>query len=308
MRRPLSTSKAIRWTKPYRRIYEQKQFHQQIAVYRYVLTGLLIALCLSLLVYIRRRQKQVYKIFALQQQIEALENLRDIKDEVKAFILRDFEIAKKIATLRATQQVQSAKFLKDLEKHQIIKDNDLLATHWEQFYKHIDLSFDGFHSKLTQTYPALNEKEVQLCCMLLSGFKTEEIAAIWTNSVFLMQLSTQTRYKIDFDYLRNLKMNSVLGRKLCGGAYLVHKQRYLQCGGENEHFTGWGPEDTERLHRVTILGHSVCHIPLGELFHLYHPRGSNSFYLSKENAKYMREEFIRICCMSLDELKSYISK
>lgn len=27
----------------------------------------------------------------------------------------------------------------------------------------------------------LNEKELQLCCMLMSGFKTDEIAAIWMN-------------------------------------------------------------------------------------------------------------------------------
>ena len=122
------------------------------------------------------------------------------------------------------------------------------------------------------------------------------------------EISVQIRQNWDFGYLRSFRMKSFLGRQLCGGAYLVHKQRYLQCGGENEHFTGWGPEDAERLHRVTILGHRACHIPLGELFHLYHPRGSNSSYRSKENARYMREEFIKICCMSPNELKSYISK
>ncbi len=122
------------------------------------------------------------------------------------------------------------------------------------------------------------------------------------------QLSEQTRRKLDFEYLRNLRMKSFLGRKLCGGAYIVHKQRYLLCGGENERFTGWGPEDAERLHRVIILGHKACHISDGELFHLYHPRGKNSNYQSKEDARRMREEFINICSMSPDELKSYISK
>ena len=122
------------------------------------------------------------------------------------------------------------------------------------------------------------------------------------------ELSTQTRGRLDFDYLRNLRMRSFLGRKLCGGAYLVHKQRYLQCGGENECFTGWGPEDAERLHRVVILGHKACRIPSGELFHLYHPRGGNSSYQSKDDARNMREEFIKVCCMSPDELKSYILK
>lgn len=122
------------------------------------------------------------------------------------------------------------------------------------------------------------------------------------------ELSTQTRRRLDFDYLRNLKMKSFLGRKLCGGAYIVHKQRYLQCGGENERFTGWGPEDAERMHRVRILGHKVCYIPSGELFHLYHPRGINSNYQSTDDARQLREEFIKVCCMSSHELKSYISK
>lgn len=129
------------------------------------------------------------------------------------------------------------------------------------------------------------------------------------NGRFVMlseELSKQTRCRLDFDYLRNLKMSPFIGRKLCGGAYLVHKQRYLQCGGENESFTGWGPEDAERLHRIRILGHEACHIALGELFHLYHPRGINSDYRSKDDAKQLREKFVKICCMSSNELKKYI--
>ena len=122
------------------------------------------------------------------------------------------------------------------------------------------------------------------------------------------QLSTQTRNRIDFDYLKSLKLKSFLGRKLCGGSYIVHRQRYLLCGGENEKFTGWGPEDAERLHRVTILGHKALHISSGELFHLYHPRGANSTYASKDNARELREEFVRVCCMSPTELKAYISR
>lgn len=121
-------------------------------------------------------------------------------------------------------------------------------------------------------------------------------------------LSRQMRGRPDLCYLHSLRMKSFIGRKLCGGAYLVHKQRYLQCGGENERFTGWGPEDAERIHRVAILGHRACHIASGELFHLYHPRGRNSTYQSKEDARKLREEFIRVCCMSPEELKTYIQK
>lgn len=119
-------------------------------------------------------------------------------------------------------------------------------------------------------------------------------------------ISRQMRQIPDFAYLRNLGMKSFLGRKLCGGAYLVHTQRYLQCGGENERFTGWGPEDAERMHRVAILGHHVGRISQGELFHLYHPRGSNSTYQSAEDARILREEFVRICSMFPEELRDYV--
>lgn len=191
-----SLDKAIQ---AYTNICEKQTIHRQIAIYKYILVGLLVVLCVSLVIYIQIRKKQVYKILALQQQINSLDNLRNVKNEVKEFILRDFEIAKKIAILRSTQQVQSARFLKDLEKYHIIDENYLLGTQWEQFYNHIDLSFDGFYSKLIQKYPMLNDKEVQLCCMLVSGFKTEEIAAIWMNSVFSVhKYKTNIRKKLVF--------------------------------------------------------------------------------------------------------------
>lgn len=55
-----------------------------------------------------------------------------------------------------------------------------------------------------------------------------------------------------------------------GGAFLVNKNIYMEAGGENERFYGWGPEDVERVKRLEILELPISRIS-GPLFHLYHP-------------------------------------
>ncbi len=130
------------------------------------------------------------------------------------------------------------------------------------------------------------------------------------NGQFVMlseQLSANMRKKTDLEYLRHLGLKSFLGRRLCGGAYLVHRLRYLQCGGENERFTGWGPEDAERFRRIRILGHKVAWTKDGQLYHLHHPRGANSDYQSEAEGDRLRREFIRICSMDKETLTSYMN-
>lgn len=131
------------------------------------------------------------------------------------------------------------------------------------------------------------------------------------NGQFVMlseQLSASVRKSLDLEYLRNRHLKPFLGRRLCGGACLAHRRRYLECGGENERFTSRSLEDTERLHRVRILGHQVAWSAGGQLYHLYHPCGVDSINPSEEDVRRQREEFVRVCCMSPDELKSYLSE
>ncbi len=126
--------------------------------------------------------------------------------------------------------------------------------------------------------------------------------------VMLSELeSVAARRKFDIENLKSLKLQSVFGRPFCGGVFLVHRQRYLQCGGENEHFTGWGPEDAERLRRVSILGHSVKWTEEGQAYHLNHSRGKNSDFYSEEDAIRLRKELVKVCSMEREELQNYIT-
>lgn len=175
----------------------KKKYEKKLSTYKYAALSSLFIASIGLLIYINKKRKQAYQIVALQQQIQTLEGLKSIKNEAKAFILRDFEVAKQIAMLRYTQKEQCSKLLKDLEKFSFIKNNDLLTTQWDNFYKHIDLSFDNFYSMIKEKHSSLNEKEIQLCCMMIAGFKTEEIAAIWMQSIFSVhKYKTNIRKKI----------------------------------------------------------------------------------------------------------------
>lgn len=129
------------------------------------------------------------------------------------------------------------------------------------------------------------------------------------NGEFVMlpeNVSALTRHQFNMEQLKSLDIKPFLNRPFCGGVFLVHRQRYLKCGGENEHFTGWGPEDAERLRRTTILGHKVNWTQQGQAYHLYHPRGSNSDFHSEEAAIRLRKELVRICSMEKEELQKYV--
>ncbi|MCK9414968.1 MAG: galactosyltransferase-related protein, partial [Prolixibacteraceae bacterium] len=107
--------------------------------------------------------------------------------------------------------------------------------------------------------------------------------------------------------LKKQVMNRYLAHGLhsVGGAFFVNKKIYLESGGENEYFYGWGPEDAERVKRMEILGYPVYRAK-GPLFHLYHPRKENSWYGNNQIEYKNRHEFLKVCSMSKDELKKYI--
>ena len=96
------------------------------------------------------------------------------------------------------------------------------------------------------------------------------------------------------------------GRYSVGGAFTVSVERYLSAGGENEHFYGWGPEDTERRERIYNLVLKVSRVA-GCLYHLHHPRGMNSNFANRERAIANRREYLKICRMNRQELEEYIS-
>lgn len=76
-------------------------------------------------------------------------------------------------------------------------------------------------------------------------------------------------------------LHCIYGVHTCGGSFLANRMAYIEAGGDNEKFTGWGPEDLERFKRWEVRGYRV-HRTEGVIFHLYHHRGANSGYFNQE--------------------------
>jgi hypothetical protein len=121
-----------------------------------------------------------------------------------------------------------------------------------------------------------------------------------TNQV-LSNLFRQTlRYDV---FTQNVALMDLMhGYYSCGGAFLVNKEKYLEAGGENENFYGWGPEDAERVRRMEIFKLPVYYAQ-GLLFHLWHPR--KGWFDSLETEKQNRKEFIKTCFL---ETSPYLIK
>ena len=90
-----------------------------------------------------------------------------------------------------------------------------------------------------------------------------------------------------------------------GGAFFIDRKLYLQAGGENEHFYGWGCEDLERVRRMEILGLSISRTS-GTLYHLYHSRNENSWFADLANERRNRVEYLNVCGMDRAALLEYI--
>lgn len=126
---------------------------------------------------------------------------------------------------------------------------------------------------------------------------------------YLNSTDSKEARKDIFSYVHNYEEGShvvTLGRLSVGGVFIVNKDRYLQIGGENENFYGWGPEDAERVKRMEILEEPISRIE-GPLFHLYHQRGVNSTFDYNDRNKNNMIELIKVCRMNTIQLKEYIN-
>ena len=185
----------------YLTISRQRQMIVIIMLFFVTLGGIL------LFVYLYRRRQQL--LLEKEEEIETLRNMLASADKpddrfrtgasqpadgnVRKLMLQQLGVIKTIAgtPTEANQQLLARLMALNEETANALID-------WPSIYQTIDLVYDGFYTRLVQKYRnVLNEKELQLCCLLKADFSTKEINMLTRQSLqTIYQRKTQVRQKL----------------------------------------------------------------------------------------------------------------
>lgn len=165
----------------------------------------LILTALGIAFYIRRKRNRLVEA---EERAETLQQLLDdatlaaSEDQhdtrfFKKILLQQLGIIRLIATTPTDHNKELLQQMAQISNQDVATDSLLI---WNDLYPIINSAYDGFYTKLKARYgKTLNEKEMQLCCLLRAGFSTKEISVV-------SQQSTRTVYQRKTDIRRKLGM------------------------------------------------------------------------------------------------------
>lgn len=175
----------------YLTISRQRQMIVIIMLFFVTLGGIL------LFVYLYRRRQRL--LLEKEEEIETLRRFRTGASQpadgsVRKLMLQQLGVIKTIAgtPTEANQQLLARLMALNEETANALID-------WPSIYQTIDLVYDGFYTRLRDKYKdVLNEKELQLCCLLKADFSTKEINMLTRQSLqTIYQRKTQVRQKLN---------------------------------------------------------------------------------------------------------------
>lgn len=172
---------------------ENSTLKMRFKVYTFFILFLFLVLFVFFWLIRKRREIRLYEY---ERRVETLEKMlqenKSSSIELKNILIRDLEITKRIALFKSRHSERNQTLVDKVQNLFIIDDKHPFEIEWKKFYSDVDKLCDDYFTKLQQKYPLLTEKELQLCCLMRIGFKTDEIAAIWNQSVFSVQKSRST--------------------------------------------------------------------------------------------------------------------
>ena len=240
--------------------------------------------------------------FVMPIRIDSNERMRNVE-----FVLRWLQpLGAKILLLEADKEprIDSETTGGTIDYH-FVKDDDPVFHRT----RYINMLLRSANSEIVSVWDADIVTDYNQIEEAINSICTGAVLSYPYNGEFIMlprHLSDELTKSRDLGCVMNKKLVSIFNRPFCGGAFFVN--RNMSLGGENEKFTGWGPEDAERIRRVQIMGYQIEWTKKGKAYHLYHPRNKNSCFFDKESAIEMRKELIKVCSMNREELSEYIKE
>lgn len=163
----------------------------------------ILGLC-AVIWYLQRRKRLFIE---KEEELEALRHLQheaqttdsDRNDKfVKKMLLQQLGLIRIVATNPSADHQELLVQMGRIANKDIVTE-DLLV--WNDIYKTIDLVYDGFYTHISHKYgDVLNEKELQLCCLLKSDFSTKEISVVTQQSIrTVYQRKTVIRQKLGME-------------------------------------------------------------------------------------------------------------
>ena len=177
------------------------QRHQIITLY--VILSLVVLIILLAAYTWRKRKIAAEKddeLETLRQMVAASQSQSSEEDDrfFKKILLQQLGIIRMAAANPTAANQELLKRMQQIADKEVAVDSML---NWDDLYKTIDLTYNDYHSRLTAKYGnILNEKEIQLCCLLRANFSTKEISIVTQQSVrTVYQRKTVIRQKLGLE-------------------------------------------------------------------------------------------------------------
>ena len=223
------------------------------------------------------------------------EKRKENADTSISFILRHFD-----TTFIVVEGDESKKYFPDFQtsnlRYDFIQDKNLFFHKTKYISRLIELAATRFIAVWDADAIVPPDQILESARILRRGDAIMSIpydGRVFVCDQYLSELFKKVpRIEILLELASSLPL--MYGYHSTGGAFMADKEKYLETGGENENFLGWGPEDVERVMRMEVLNLPV-HFSNGPLFHLWHPRGKTSWYTDKTNEIQNRRELINTC-------------
>ena len=169
----------------------------------YIIGGLVIVIAtLSFIVWRRTRQaeEKEEELEALRQLASESQQHTEEKDDrfFKRILLQQLGVIRLAASNPTTANQELIRRMSEIVDGQVPVDSLL---NWEDLYQTIDYIYEGFYTRIKEKYgELLNEKELQLCCLLKANFSTKEISIVSSQGVrTVYQRKTVIRQKLGME-------------------------------------------------------------------------------------------------------------